>query len=90
MEYKYILASTAGSEYNGYQRYEKYQKKLKYTSGKKKGQYKYKNGNVVTETAYRKKDNGAYVREREWVRWLGHNKQNPDGTWANNISHPLA
>ena len=102
MEYNYIKYSelpTSDSSgkgqykenYSNYQRYEQYQKKLKYTSGKKKGQYKKdKNGNILTETAYRKKTDGEYVREREYVQWLGHNKKKADGTYYSNIYHPLA
>lgn len=81
--------------YSSYQKYVQYQKKLKYTSGKKKGQYKEKDGNIITETAYRKydetKDSGKtiYVREREYIQWVGHNKK-INGKWAPNIDHPLA
>lgn len=102
MEYKYIKYSELPASdssgkgqykenYSQYQRYEEYKKKLKYTSGKKKGQYKKdKNGNILTETAYRKKTNGDYVREREYIQWLGHNKKKDDGTYYSNIYHPLA
>lgn len=112
MEYNYIKFSSLPAEssatssqkekgqyqekYEDYQKYVKYQKKLKYTSGKKKGQDKYKDGKVLTETAYRKynkdKDSGKilYVREREYVQWLGHNKKKADGTYYSDIYHPLA
>lgn len=82
--------------YANYQKYEKYDKKLKYQEGKKKGEYKKdKKGNIITEEAYRKKDNGAYVVKREYVQWLGHNKKkgvdkNGKTVYRPNIYHPLA
>ena len=82
--------------YANYQKYEKYDKKLVYQEGKKKGQYKKdKQGNIITEEAYRKKSNGIYVVKREYVQWLGHNKKkgvdkNGKKIYMPNIYHPLA
>lgn len=82
--------------YANYQRYEKYQKKLVYQEGKHKGEYKKdKKGNILTEDAYRKKDNAEYVIKREYVQWLGHNKKkgvdkNNKPVYSPNIYHPLA
>lgn len=94
MEYNYVPYT---SKYKGYQRYNRYQKKLKYTSGKHKGEYKKdKNGHILTETAYRKASNGTYVIEREYIQWLGHNKKNPkyqkgvNNPYLSDVYHPLA
>lgn len=54
--------------YNNQYRFEQYDKKLKYTSGKHKGEYKKdKQGNYITEKAYRRKNNGEYVVLREYI-----------------------
>lgn len=108
MVYKYIKYSSIPVAdrwaYENQQRYEQYDKKLKYTSGKKKGQWIYvkdKNGKKVikTEKRYRKKKNGEYVVQLELVYKLGHNKLNPkwggktdtkNKPWLTNIYFPLA
>lgn len=73
-------------KYAGYDKYSQYEKKLKYTSGKKKGQFiKDKNGNYVTETAYKKDKNGNYVVLREII----YNPKNNRGG-KSTIYNPLA
>lgn len=102
MEYEYIKydkikdsLKSSGPKYENKQKYEKYEKKLKYTEGKHKGEYikytKGKNkGKIKTETLYRKKDNGDYVRKREKVEWLGHNQySSSQKKWLNDRYHPL-
>lgn len=82
--------------YSNFTRYELYNKKLKYTTGKHKGEYKKdKKGNILTIKSYRVKENGEYVLKREYIQWLGHNKKkgvNSKGKayYYTDIYHPLA
>ncbi|WP_296895154.1 hypothetical protein [uncultured Methanobrevibacter sp.] len=63
-----IAAGQYQENYDRFSRFEEYDKKVKYTSGKHKGEYKKDSqGNYITEKAYRKATNGIYVVEREFI-----------------------
>ena len=84
MEYVYIKYDKAinqDTRYKDKQRYEKYLKKtITRKNGKKEKIYD-----------YRKKDKGDYVRQREEVQWIGHNKwDSKKKKWLSDRYHPLA
>ena len=99
MEYQYIKYSTAVKKDSRYAKKQKYSRKKvykKWLTGKKKGHIKTdKDGNKLKKWKYNKdnkvKDEDAYVRKRENVKWLGHNHYNKTKKkYSPNRYHPLA